>query len=253
VFGEEDTGAVTILAAHHHVSGGVVVHISTGFTGKGSIDLVDAFMGGVAETKACRAGDTVATVRDKELGSGVAASTHIEDAWGGVSGNGGTPGARQGEETKVVPGEGNEGAGLDDVGVEPEGSDHHAGLLGASSDKVDMAGSRGGEVVGACHGRMAGGTQVEAGSREDSTHKHRLNLLSGGFSKSGGRRSRGICKCSSRGREEASDGSKGGDGGAEVASEEVISGISVLTKGVLAVWLRKEGIVLGSTDRGEEG
>ena len=135
MFGEEDTGAVTILTAHHHVSGGVVVHISAGFTGKGSVDLVDAFMGGVAETKACRAGDTVATIRDKELGGRVAASTHIKDARGGVSGNGGTPRARQGEETKVVPGEGNEGAGLNDVGVEPEGTDHHAGLLGASSDE----------------------------------------------------------------------------------------------------------------------
>ena len=118
---------------------------------------------------------------------------------------------------------------------------------------MDVTGSREGEVVGASLGRVAGRTQSLAHVGQDRAHQRRLYLLSGGFSKAGGRRGRCVGECGRGGREEARDGREGWDGRSKVVGEEVVGGLGVGTQGVLAVVLGEEGVVLGGTDRGEKG
>ena len=64
--GEENAGALTVLASHHAV-GGRVIHNYSGASlmSKVSVHLVDPLMGSIVETVAGRTGDTVTSIRTR--------------------------------------------------------------------------------------------------------------------------------------------------------------------------------------------
>ena len=63
MLGEDDAGTDAILFVKHEVRGRVDVSYSTSLARKGSVDFVNAFVGGVPKAETGGAGDAVAAVR----------------------------------------------------------------------------------------------------------------------------------------------------------------------------------------------
>ena len=85
----------------------------------------------------------------------------------------------------------------------------------------------------------------------DSICQCRLDLLTGGFSKFGGRRTRCIGKCRSGEGKETDDGWEGGNGCAQVVGEHVVRMVGVGADGLTIGMLGEERVVLGGTDGGK--
>jgi hypothetical protein len=96
--------------------------------------MVNAFMSLVTKGKAGRTGDTVGSVRGKNFSDRVASRTDIQGTRGGTARDSGTFRAKERKKTKVVAAEVGEGRGLNNIRVEPKGTNKHAGLLGARGD-----------------------------------------------------------------------------------------------------------------------
>jgi hypothetical protein len=251
--GKQDTGTVTILTSHHGVSGGVVGDSAASFTGEVSVNLVDALVRSMTKGETGRARDAVATIRDQDLRGRVVSTTQVEVTRGGVTRNSNTPGSQEGQEAKIVAGEGDEGSRLNDVGVKPKRTNHHTRLLGTGGDEVSVAGGRGREVTST--DRRGVGSKAEGipGDKVEDTNNSRLNLLRGGFSKASGRRFRGARE-GSRGRgKQANNGGKGGDRPTKRGSKHIVGDISKGSEGKLTTALSKDRVMLGGTDRGQEG
>ena len=85
----------------------------------------------------------------------------------------------------------------------------------------------------------------------DGICESKLDLLTGGFSKFGGRGTRCICKCRSGEGEETDNGREGGNRCAQVVGEHIVRVLSEWADGLAVGVLGEERVVLGGTDRGE--